>query len=103
MLLRMRRGGSVNLQKYSAPHYLKRPEQNKNLRQRRRAYQREPIMKTAMGIFAGVALALNGQANEVIEGDWAAGILDGNKGFYAATVNDSELVFGEYCTHSTKD
>lgn len=41
-------------------------------------------------------------AGDVTFGSWVSGSMADNSGFYAATVNDSGDVFGEYCSFESK-
>src|SRR5579872_4687063 len=42
------------------------------------------------------------QSNNRTYGQWTVGVQNNNAGFYASTVNDSGLAFGEYCNFKSK-
>lgn len=51
-----------------------------------------------LAVVAGMAsVALGAAAEDRRVGDWSVGVLKGNAGAYAATVNDSGGLLGQYC------
>jgi hypothetical protein len=55
------------------------------------------IWLTALLFLGFGAHQARAQSDTIQFGDWIVGLQDGDDGFYAATRNDSDFVFGEYC------
>lgn len=54
-------------------------------------------------LFAGsTATPAQAQENNRTYGNWTVGLQNNNLGYYASTVNDSDLILGEYCYFSSK-
>ncbi len=53
-------------------------------------------------VFATLACPFVVQAQTTF-GSWTTGVIDNSGGLYAATINDSGAIFGEYCYFATKN
>jgi hypothetical protein len=56
-----------------------------------------PSFATSLIVLGAALFALRAEAQGRQFGAWAAGVLDGKEGVFAATVNDSGGVLGQYC------